>query len=752
MNDLGMTLVWSAIQITLILVPAAILHVVASRRSPASGSWIATVGLALSVVIAAANLIPRPRRHVGASAVSMAVDVGASAAAVPPAENSHVPYRIDGNPASDTGRLASGMSSTLQGFLIAWRRLEPGPIVPAARFRRWGGALAVVGIAGAGFGLLRLCVGLWAIRLCRRRGTIVDDPHLIALCGEIQLALGCHQEVEIREVPDLTSPATAGWRRPVILLPDDWRSWDAADRRAVLAHELAHIHRWDYAAGLVARLALAVQFYHPLVHWLARRMILQQELAADAIGASLAGGTDSYLLSLSRLTLEQDARSSCWLARAFLPARRTLIRRIAMLQKGTAKADKPWSWSVRFLAGIGLVAITIGVLTLRAPARAGEDAQASQAPNTETQKTADSARASGPLLDVRFFSENARGLIAFRPATILRRARVPQTLAVLLGELGGEFPVTALPVIAKELGIDPPAPGQGVLPLDQIELIIATLGFGQGKVSQDGRPMHRVEIGPPTIRAIRSFDWLGFLRAWHIPLTEVTSVGHTYYQIGGPIKRYFYGKSPCVYLPDSRTIVFKEESELQKTLGRVKRAPSFLPGTDWERANRALMAIVIDNRHGEISEGYDLGRSDDKLVVDLFKNVDHWIFCIDDTDSATIHARATCNADRGEEIAGFAESHVKMARASIQARPTGAPASTIHERGWRLLGAVVQNARVTHGARAVEVRSEGFGTLADLGLVLETIVGQQIAEEAAGQSPPAIANGGGQANGTSPPR
>ena len=37
MNDLGMTLAWSAIQVTLVLVPAAVLHALASRRSAASG-------------------------------------------------------------------------------------------------------------------------------------------------------------------------------------------------------------------------------------------------------------------------------------------------------------------------------------------------------------------------------------------------------------------------------------------------------------------------------------------------------------------------------------------------------------------------------------------------------------------------------------------------------------------------------------------------------------------------------------------
>ena len=46
MTDLGMSFAWSAIQVTLVLVPAAALHALASRRSPASGSWIATLSLA----------------------------------------------------------------------------------------------------------------------------------------------------------------------------------------------------------------------------------------------------------------------------------------------------------------------------------------------------------------------------------------------------------------------------------------------------------------------------------------------------------------------------------------------------------------------------------------------------------------------------------------------------------------------------------------------------------------------------------
>ena len=87
----------------------------------------------------------------------------------------------------------------------------------------------------------------------------------------------------------------------------------------MLAHELAHIQRRDYVTGFVARLAVAFHFYHPLIWWLAGRLLLQQELAADAVGARLAGGRGMYLLALSRLALRQDGRSPCWPARAFLP-------------------------------------------------------------------------------------------------------------------------------------------------------------------------------------------------------------------------------------------------------------------------------------------------------------------------------------------------------------------------------------------------------------------------------------------------
>jgi beta-lactamase regulating signal transducer with metallopeptidase domain len=331
MSDLGTMFVWSAVQVTIFLVPAAVFHLVVSRRSQSSGAWLATCALALTLIIGVKPLVPWPRNQGLGRATAASSARGSGPMTATAAAN-----LINDSSGSEDRQEAPTFSRTLDRFVTAWSELAHRPIAPPFRFRAWGTIIAAIGIAGAITGLARLLIGLWAIRLCRQQGRAIADARLLDLLAEIRVAMACHQPVEIREVPDLPTPAAAGWRRPIILLPIGWRGWNDADCRAVLAHELAHIHRSDYAAGLVARFALALQFYHPLVHWLTKRLILQQELAADAVGALLAGGTDSYLRSLSRLALEQDTPPAYSPARAFLPSRGTLIRRIAIRKKASS--------------------------------------------------------------------------------------------------------------------------------------------------------------------------------------------------------------------------------------------------------------------------------------------------------------------------------------------------------------------------------------------------------------------------------
>ncbi|MEZ6144150.1 MAG: hypothetical protein R3B91_01705 [Planctomycetaceae bacterium] len=83
---------------------------------------------------------------------------------------------------------------------------------------------------------------------------------------------------------------------------------------------------------LIAQTGLVLHFYHPLLHWLASRLRLEQEFEADALAAQITGGSRPYLETLARLALHQD--EPCQLAcPRLLPTRcRTLLRRIDMLR------------------------------------------------------------------------------------------------------------------------------------------------------------------------------------------------------------------------------------------------------------------------------------------------------------------------------------------------------------------------------------------------------------------------------------
>ncbi|BFI96541.1 MAG: TonB family protein [Rhodanobacter sp.] len=77
-------------------------------------------------------------------------------------------------------------------------------------------------------------------------------------------------------------PALLWAPRSQLLLPADFlERFDADERLMVLRHELAHLRRGDALWRLIAELALALLWFHPLA-WLARpRFRLDQELACD---------------------------------------------------------------------------------------------------------------------------------------------------------------------------------------------------------------------------------------------------------------------------------------------------------------------------------------------------------------------------------------------------------------------------------------------------------------------------------------
>lgn len=89
------------------------------------------------------------------------------------------------------------------------------------------------------------------------------------------------REPWLRESGDILTPVAVGVLRPAVLLPSTWRDWSLDTRRAVLAHEFAHIRRNDALVSAFARFVKCVLWFHPLAWWVSRRVSDLAELACD---------------------------------------------------------------------------------------------------------------------------------------------------------------------------------------------------------------------------------------------------------------------------------------------------------------------------------------------------------------------------------------------------------------------------------------------------------------------------------------
>jgi hypothetical protein len=446
---------------------------------------------------------------------------------------------------------------------------------------------------------------------------------------------------------------------------------------------------------------VALNYYHPLVHWVAGRLRMQQELAADAVGARHAGGRGGYLVALSRLALRQDGRSLSWPARAFLPARGTLIRRIAMLRDEgrTGMEGRPWSRASRTVATVFLLGVTAAVAMLRGPARGSEDA---------APAAARAADAPAPPL---YLPERVNGALVIRPALAYRHAavkRIEPRLEYVFGTNLSEIWTAAAKIMAR--------PGALKLAAEDLEWITAGVRYGHIK-QPDGAWTQTVMIGWPAFCTRAPFDWLAFLRQWRLEFTEVREGQAVYYRVKGPLAGAL-GPDPCVYLPDDRTIVGDGEKEILKLVKDGPLSPAFVRDPGWQRACRGLVALAFNNEGGAFVKSYDVGDPNDAVFLSLFKGVEHWVLSVDDADAIAVRAAACLSAESSKTVASSIDSLVKQSRDFVATAARENPQEANTPTG-RMFLKLMTNLRVDHGDRSIDIHADGFGTLADFAAILE---------------------------------
>lgn len=284
-------------------------------------------------------------------------------------------------------------------YLLACSALMACLCWPALElYQRLGGSATAVGvefnmiqraartIAGAGepFDLrdsLRGIVGLWALcaavlalrmvlgLLWIQRAVHEDAPRhrdqrlrWEASLARLALRFDVTRTVRLRIVDTLASPVTAGWWRPVVLVPASLVSGMPPDLLgALLAHEMAHIKHHDYLVNLLQNVIETVLFYHPAVWWISNRIRVERELMADDLAARTLGEPRRLALALSEL--EKLQFSTHHLAQAANGG--NLMERIQRLMR---PAPRALNWK----AAIPMLGLALACMTIYAEAMAAD--------------------------------------------------------------------------------------------------------------------------------------------------------------------------------------------------------------------------------------------------------------------------------------------------------------------------------------------------------------------------------------------
>lgn len=203
------------------------------------------------------------------------------------------------------------------------------------------------------FGVMLLAV----VRLFAMRGRaeiLVSSGWLSAL-AEAQRRMGFKHGTALLVSEELRSPISWGVLRPTIVLSP--KAVEAVgEAEAIIAHELAHVARLDWAKLLAARVACAVFWFNPLVWILARESHqLREEAADDAVLMADIDGPDYATLLVG--AARHDNQGALLAAHGVAPGKDSLKRRITRVLDGSLKRG-PASASWMLMSLVMLATVT----------------------------------------------------------------------------------------------------------------------------------------------------------------------------------------------------------------------------------------------------------------------------------------------------------------------------------------------------------------------------------------------------------
>ncbi len=169
----------------------------------------------------------------------------------------------------------------------------------------------IVWLVGTAASLGFWTVRVWAIRTAVRQAIPASQGRELAVLRRMERPCGIGKPVELRVSPpgaQVLEPGIFGIRKPVLLWPAALTAHlDDRQLDAIVAHELAHVRRRDNLLAAIHMVVQALFWFHPLIWWIGRRLLVERERACDEAALLLASSPYTYaeaILSVCRFYAE----------------------------------------------------------------------------------------------------------------------------------------------------------------------------------------------------------------------------------------------------------------------------------------------------------------------------------------------------------------------------------------------------------------------------------------------------------------
>jgi hypothetical protein len=152
-------------------------------------------------------------------------------------------------------------------------------------------------------------------------------------------------------------PCVVGWMRPVVLVPASAFTGLSVDElQTILAHELAHVRRYDVCVNYVQTVVETLLFHNPAAWWISRQVRAEREHCCDDVAVEVCG--DRLLYARALVDMESLTRTRAALSMAADGA--SLISRIRRLVDPPERRNRlPASGAFNIVALASLLALGV---------------------------------------------------------------------------------------------------------------------------------------------------------------------------------------------------------------------------------------------------------------------------------------------------------------------------------------------------------------------------------------------------------